>query len=59
MKSISRFGKAIVLFVTILFSVIVMNVISVMMMIKLSKKREDDQMNEGYFFAGFECSAIN
>ncbi len=54
MKSISRYSQALVCFVTIIFSLLIMNLISGFMLMRLGKKAEQDTVSNTYFFAGYE-----
>ena len=58
MKSISAYSNTIALFIIVMFAILIMNLISISMLIRLSKKKEEKQVNDSYFFEGFELCLL-
>ena len=57
MKSIIHYSIAFVLFIAVFFSLLIMNLISFIMLLRVNKK-EDEATNDSYFFAGYELCQI-
>ena len=58
MKSISRYSQAFGYFIMIIFSLVIMNLISVFMIRRLSEKAVEEKTSDTYFFAGYELSCL-
>ena len=57
MKSVAHYTIASLLFVAVFFFLLFMNLVSLVMLRKVSAK-EEEAVPESYFFAGYEVSKI-
>ncbi len=56
MKTISHCSRACLLFVIVIFSLVLMNAVSIVMLMRLNQKKEKLGMTAGYEFPAYELS---
>ncbi len=60
MKTIVTYSLVFPVFVIVIASLFILNVISMMMLAKMKKSKEEESVNDDYSFAGFElCNSLD